>query len=114
MLLNLVLLSLLSVTCVAKRVYYDWNVHWMTSNPDGFEKSVIGINGQYPCPNIDVRRGDTVVVQVHNGLKNESTSIHWHGMHQRGTPHMDGSTGVSQCAIPPGSSFTYEFVVSLS
>ena len=32
-------------------------------------------------------------------------------MYQNGSSHMDGPVGVSQCEIPPGSSFTYNFTV---
>jgi iron transport multicopper oxidase len=53
------------------------------------------------------------VVNVYNGLVNESTSLHWHGIHQRGTNQMDGSTGTSQCPIAPGQTFTYAWIVSL-
>ena len=66
-----------------------------------------------PCPAIDVSLGDRVVVNAYNGLGNQSTSLHWHGIHQRGTNHMDGSSGATQCPIAPGSSFTYEWVVSI-
>jgi iron transport multicopper oxidase len=65
-----------------------------------------------PCPSIDVMQGDRVVVNVYNGLRNESTSLHWHGIHQRGTNHMDGATGSTQCPIAPGQSFRYEWIVS--
>jgi hypothetical protein len=56
--------------------------------------------------------GDRVVINVYNGLGNESTSLHWHGIHQRGTNHMDGATGTNQCPIAPGQSFRYEWIVS--
>jgi iron transport multicopper oxidase len=57
-------------------------------------------------------QGDRVVVNVYNGLGNESTSLHWHGIHQRGTNHMDGATGSTQCPIAPGQRFRYEWIVS--
>jgi hypothetical protein len=57
-------------------------------------------------------QGDRVVVNVYNGLGNESTSLHWHGIRQRGTNHMDGATGTTQCPIAPGQSFRYEWIVS--
>lgn len=38
-----------------------------------------------------------------------AVTIHWHGIDQHGTPWMDGVAGVSQCGVPAGSSFTYEF-----
>ena len=97
---------------VAKTVTYDWNIGWTSAAPDGFSRAVIGINGQWPCPTIDVNNGDRVIVNVYNGLGNQSTSLHWHGIHQNGTAYMDGTTGASQCPIPPGSSFTYDFYVS--
>ena len=46
-------------------------------------------------------------VVAHNKLENEGTSLHFHGLHQRGTPYMDGASGVSQCAINPLEAFVY-------
>jgi iron transport multicopper oxidase len=93
-------------------VTYDWELTWVNANPDGrLERPVIGINGEFPCPTIYVTLGDQLVVNVKNSLGNESTSIHWHGIHQEGTNGMDGPTGATQCPILPGSSFTYEFTV---
>jgi hypothetical protein len=53
--------------------------------------------------------GDEVRVLVNNFMSNWSTAIHWHGIDQRSTTWMDGVAGVSQCGIPPGRNFTYEF-----
>lgn len=53
--------------------------------------------------------GDEIVVDVENGLMGDSTTMHWHGHHQRGTPYMDGVPYVTQCPIPPGTTFTYRF-----
>ena len=50
-----------------------------------------------------------VVVDVYNRLSSESTSIHWHGMHQMNTPWMDGVEHITQCGIAPSSSFRYIF-----
>ena len=53
---------------------------------------------------------DTIEVKVRNEFNNgEAVSIHWHGIHQRGTPHMDGAGLITQCLIPHRSSFTYQF-----
>lgn len=57
--------------------------------------------------------GDRVIVNLNNKLGNETTSLHFHGIFQTGTAAMDGPTGVTQCPIPPGASFTYDFVVRL-
>jgi iron transport multicopper oxidase len=73
-----------------------------------------GINGQWPCPPIEVNLGDTIVVNLVNLLGNETTGIHFHGQSQTGTNTMDGPSGVNQCAIPPGGTFTYSFTVRTS
>jgi iron transport multicopper oxidase len=49
---------------------------------------------------------------VNNQLGNQSTSLHFHGLFMHGANHMDGPSQVTQCAIPPGGSFTYAFNVS--
>lgn len=51
----------------AKTVTYDWNITWVTANPDNaFERPVIGINGQWPIPLLNVTKGDRIVAHVHN------------------------------------------------
>lgn len=99
----------------AATVTYDFNVTWVTANPDGqSNRPTIGINGKWPIPQITATKGDRVVVNVLNQLGNQSTSLHFHGLFQNGTTHMDGAVGVSQCSIRPGASFTYNFTVSAS
>ena len=111
LLLASLLLSTLVSFATAKTVTYDWDVTWVTASPDGFERPVIGINGEWPVPILELDKGDHVVVNLNNKLGNQSTSIHWHGITQYGTNTMDGSSGATQCPIPPGSSFTYDFTV---
>ncbi|KAI4614709.1 uncharacterized protein J4E87_009304 [Alternaria ethzedia] len=102
---------LLSVTTCAT-VTYDFDIAWTYANPDGQgTRPVIGINGQWPLPPIVVTKGDQVIVNAKNSLGNESTSLHFHGLYMNGTTHMDGPVAVTQCGIPPGSSFTYNFTV---
>ena len=48
---------------------------------------------------------DEVVVDVVNELGSDSTTVHWHGIHQRGTPFMDGVPFLTQCPIPAGTTF---------
>ncbi|KAJ5742882.1 Multicopper oxidase abr1 [Penicillium manginii] len=110
---NVFLLAGLAAKLVAaKDVHLDWNVTWVNASPDGFERPVIGINDQWPCPQVDVEVGDRVIVDVYNGLGNQSTGIHWHGFRQYGTGVMDGSTSVTQCPIPPGQHMQYHFDVN--
>ena len=65
-----------------------------------------GYNGQSPGPTIEVVEGDRVRIFVTNRLP-EVTSVHWHG--QRLPNGMDGVSGLTQPAIPPGKTFVYEF-----
>ncbi|KAJ5746212.1 hypothetical protein N7520_011394 [Penicillium odoratum] len=109
------LVALLTIfQCVqAKTVTYDFNVTWVMANPDGlFDRKVVGINGQWPLPPIEVDKGDRLIVNMYNGLGDKDTSIHWHGMFQNETNGMDGPSMVTQCPIPPGSSFTYNFTIN--
>ncbi|KAG8420029.1 hypothetical protein J3459_011467 [Metarhizium acridum] len=96
----------------AATINHDFNVTWVRANPDAaFERPVIGINGKWPIPTIECNVGDRLIINVHNQLGNQSTSLHFHGLFQNGTNNMDGPAGVNQCSIPPGSSFTYNFTI---
>jgi len=109
------LLCLLShaLLAAAATVTYDFNITWVTANPDGMaDRPVIGINGQWPIPTIRVDVGDQLVVNVLNSLGNQSTSLHFHGLYMRGATFMDGPVAVTQCPILPGERFTYNFTVS--
>lgn len=103
---------LLTSLARAATVTYDFDVSWVYANPDGAQtRAVIGINGKWPIPTIEANVGDRIVVNVKNSLGNETTSLHFHGLYQNGTNHMDGPAAVTQCPIPVGSSFTYNFTV---
>ena len=69
----------------------------------------IAINGLFPGPNLIVYENQTLSILVVNRLERETTSIHWHGLHQNNTPWMDGVEHVTQCGILPGASFRYIF-----
>lgn len=43
-------------------------------------------------------------------METDSTSIHFHGDHQYGTPWMDGVPFVTQCPVLPGEIFQYKFI----
>src|SRR5438270_2931617 len=64
-------------------------------------------NGTVPGPELRVTQGDRVRVTLVNHLP-AATTIHWHGV--RVPNAADGVAGVTQDAVPPGGSFTYEFV----
>ncbi|PGH04349.1 hypothetical protein AJ79_07130 [Helicocarpus griseus UAMH5409] len=77
--------------------------------PDGHERLVLAVNGQFPGPTIYADWGDTLRIHVKNNLQHNGTSIHWHGIRQKYTSHQDGTNGITECPIPPGRSKTYEF-----
>jgi FtsP/CotA-like multicopper oxidase with cupredoxin domain len=75
----------------------------------GVRAAAITINGTVPGPVIRATEGDRVVVTVKNNLE-ESTAIHWHGLHVPNA--MDGVEGLTQQGIDPGQAFRYEFLAS--
>ncbi|KUL82397.1 hypothetical protein ZTR_10323 [Talaromyces verruculosus] len=91
--------------------YYHFDVAPGTLAPDGYQRQMLLINGQYPGPLIEANWGDWIEVTVSNSLQDldEGTSIHWHGLRQYGTQYADGVPGLTQCPIAPGSNFTYRF-----
>jgi len=64
-------------------------------------------NGTVPGPQIRVREGDRVRINIKNELP-ESTSIHFHGVELPNS--QDGVPFITQPPIKPGQSYTYEFV----
>ncbi|QRV98963.1 Multicopper oxidase [Ceratobasidium sp. AG-Ba] len=81
------------ITNVPATRTYDWVVATATGAPDGYYRPMLVVNGQYPGPLIEANEGDTIVVN-------------------KGTPWMDGPAGITQCPIPAGSNFTYQFTVN--
>ena len=80
----------------------DWEVE------PGRKMKAWAYNGQVPGPQIRVRQGDRVRVNLTNKLE-ESTAIHFHGLEL--PVAMDGVPFITQPPIKPGESFTYEFTV---
>ena len=67
-------------------------------------------DGTVPGPELRVRQGDRLRVTLVNRLP-ASTTIHWHGV--PGLPDAeDGVAGITQQAVAPGHSMTYEFVAA--
>ncbi|KAK0732030.1 multicopper oxidase-domain-containing protein [Lasiosphaeris hirsuta] len=85
-----------------------WNI---TADGYTFPGATV-FNNSYPGPWIQACWGDTVVIHVRNTNPDRGTSIHWHGIRQLNTMHMDGVNGVSQCPIAPNNSFTYEWMAA--
>ncbi|KAF2151520.1 multicopper oxidase [Myriangium duriaei CBS 260.36] len=69
-------------------------------------------DNRYPGPWVQACWGDTVHVTVNNNLKFNGTTIHWHGIRQNHTNHMDGVPGITQSPIAPADSFTYNWTAT--
>lgn len=74
---------------------------------DGEYERVLAMNGSVPGPALVVYYGQQLEITFVNKLINEATTIHMHGFLERNMPWMDGVSGLSQCAIGPGETFTY-------
>lgn len=92
----------------------DIKVFYLTAEPirrefaPGFWVNCWGYNGSSPGPTIEAIEGDTVRIVMTNHLE-EPTTVHWHGVVLPNA--MDGVAGLTQRAIAPGESFTYEFTL---
>ena len=72
---------------------------------------VMAYNGVLPGPQINVDLGDKVRIILNNEL-DQPTTLHFHGV--RVPNAMDGVPGITQDAVMPGESFTYEFEITNS
>jgi FtsP/CotA-like multicopper oxidase with cupredoxin domain len=87
---------------------YRFRVGPSSLNPDGHGAVAgIAVNGQYPGPEIRLREGSMLRVEVENTFPNEPTSIHWHGLLLPAS--MDGVPDVSNFPIAPKRAFVYEY-----
>lgn len=66
-------------------------------------------NGSVPGSQIRVKEGEKVKINLRNQLPDPVT-IHWHGIPLQN--EMDGIPGVTQNAVQPGETFTYEFTAT--
>ncbi|BEJ12352.1 hypothetical protein CspHIS471_0208120 [Cutaneotrichosporon sp. HIS471] len=89
---------------------YNFDLSVAYAPVGGLVKRTLLVNGISPGPLIETNVGDNIVVHVHNSMPN-ATAVHWHGLRQVNTNFMDGAAGFTQCAIPPGGAFTYNFTV---
>lgn len=79
----LLLLSLsfsFAAAILAKTSSFKLELSWDKGAPDGYERDMIFINGQYPGPALEITQGDWVEIEVLNNLPFNS-SIHAHGMY---------------------------------
>jgi len=72
----------------------------------GVSTDTLGYNGDYLGPVIRTRKGQTVTVHVENRIRDEMTTIHWHGLEVSGE-----NDGGPHSGIRPGETWTPEFTV---
>lgn len=107
-------LATLGAVANAKDIELDWTLRWKVVNPDGLkERQVVSINDQFPLPVLRGSKGDRMIIHVTNELENpaRNSSIHFHGLYQNHTNHMDGPPYVTQCNSMPNTTFTYNFTL---
>ncbi|MDM1763356.1 MULTISPECIES: multicopper oxidase domain-containing protein [unclassified Acinetobacter] len=92
---------------------YHLNIDEGMVNVTGKAVKRITVNGKFPAPLLEFEEGDDAVIHVHNNLKNQDSSIHWHGLLLPGI--MDGVPGFNGFnGIRPQGDFVYKFKVRQS
>jgi hypothetical protein len=81
----------------------DW---WWNADGQNFTNAKL-FNKTYPGPWIQACWGDVLNITIVNNLTYNGTAVHWHGLRQFLTMHMDGVPGVTQCPIAPNDTFSY-------
>lgn len=89
---------------------YHLNINEQLVNVTGKPLKRITVNGKFTAPLLEFEEGDDAVIHVHNQLKNQDTSLHWHGLLLPGL--MDGVPGFNNFkGIAPNGDFVYRFKV---
>ena len=81
-------------------------IQWATE--PGTVVEAYAYNGMVPGPQLRAEVGDRIRIILHNELP-EPTTIHSHGLLV--PPEMDGVPVISQPAVMPGETFTYEYTL---
>ncbi|HRE79566.1 MAG TPA: multicopper oxidase domain-containing protein [Opitutaceae bacterium] len=92
-----------------RTVDYDLTVEKKLQAPAGKSVPVLTLNGTLPGPVLRFTEGDVARVRVHNRLKDETTSIHWHGLLLPN--EQDGVPGLTTPPIQPGTTHVFEFPI---
>ncbi|WP_151789925.1 multicopper oxidase domain-containing protein [Acinetobacter seifertii] len=89
---------------------YDLTIAEQTVNITRKPVERITVNGKFVAPLLEFEEGDEAVIRVHNKLKNQDSSIHWHGLLLPGI--MDGVPGFNKFnGIAPNKTYEYKFKV---
>jgi FtsP/CotA-like multicopper oxidase with cupredoxin domain len=96
----------------AASVEYDLTIAEQRLAPVGKPVKALTINGGIPGPVLRFREGDVARIRVHNQLKRETTSVHWHGLLLPNA--QDGVPYLTTPPIEPETTHTFEFPLSHS
>ena len=72
---------------------------------------VLLLNGAWRGPTVEATEGDTLRLTLCNEQP-EPVSLHFHGLHQRGTPRADGAARASTTALRDGACGTWDFTAA--
>jgi FtsP/CotA-like multicopper oxidase with cupredoxin domain len=100
-----------------KDVYYNWTLTPFIDslyspdcmNTNYARRSMFLAEKSFPGPLIEADEGDKIIVEINNMNPSVVASIHFHGIHQKGTPYADGASYITQCALGPMQSQKYVF-----
>lgn len=93
-----------AVVELADGAFYVMRAAPVTKTINGTPLRLFAYNGSVPGPLLKVRQGTQVTIGFENAIDQPST-IHWHGL--RVDYREDGTPGIGQPAIPPGSRAFY-------
>jgi len=92
-----------------KTIRYDLYVTDSIVNFTGRKKHAYAINGSIPAPTLVFTEGDTAEIYLHNNLKKEQTSLHWHGVILPN--RFDGVPYLTTATIAPAETHLYKFAI---
>ena len=94
---------------IGKTIRYDLYVTDTIVNFTGKRKHAYAINGTIPAPVLEFTEGDTAEIYLHNRLRSEETSLHWHGII---LPNQaDGVPYLTTARVGPGETHLYKFAI---
>lgn len=92
-----------------KTVVYHLYITDTMVNYTGKSRHAYAINGTIPGPDLVFTEGDTAEIYLHNMLKDEETSLNWHGVILPN--RFDGVPYLTTAPIHPGDVHLYKFAI---
>lgn len=92
---------------IPKVTRYELTITDTIVNYTGRERKAFAVNGQLPMPTLTFTEGDTALIVVHNAMKSEESSLHWHGIILPN--QFDGVPYLTTAPIKAGATVEYKF-----